>query len=470
MNEKQLYSTTISELSVQIRQGEVTSLEVTELILDRISRIDRKLNSYITVTHEEALRSAKQADRTIRSGKYLGPLHGIPIALKDLFSTRGIKTTCGSKILADHVPNRDATVVSKLKKAGAVLLGKLNMHEFAYGTTGDSSYFGSTRNPWDTSRITGGSSGGSGVAVAAGLCMAALGSDSGGSIRIPAALCGIVGLKPTYGRVSRYGVSPLSWSLDHVGPMTKSVRDAALMLQAIAGPDVNDASSSEIAVPDYAKKLSRGIKGMRIGCPKEHFFEALDDEVETHVRGAADQFSVLGAEVFEVSAPKFRFLRAAASTILASEASSYHEQYLRARAADYQEDVRKRLQTGRYILASHYLRAQRLRSLLIQETLVAFKSFDLLLAPTVPVTAPRIGESVIEAGGKKERVRGAMARFTTAFNYLGFPAISLPCGYASSGLPIGLQLVGRPFDEETVLTAANMYEENTAWHKKRPEI
>lgn len=454
----------IGEASRLIRRRELSPLELTRACLERIRRLDGTLNAFITVTGESALAAAREAEAAIARGEYRGALHGIPIAIKDIFATQGVRTTAGSRILADWVPEHDATVVARLRATGAVFLGKVNLHEFAYGVTNVNPHYGPTRNPWDTERIPGGSSGGSGAAVAAGLCLGAIGSDTGGSIRIPSSLCGIVGLKPTYGRVSRHGVVPLSWSLDHVGPMTRTVEDAALMLSAMAGHDAQDAASASEPVPDYPAALMGDIHGLRVGIPRAHFFEGVDDAVLVCVEEAIRTLGEIGAKVEEISIPSVAQASAAASAILWSEATTYHYLNLKSRPQDYGDDVRVRLEAGLGYLALHYIQAQRVRSLFRQELTGIFQEVDVLATPTTPTAALKIGEA------PADRARSSLTRFTSPFNLAGLPALSVPCGFTLEGLPVGLQIVGRAFDEVTVLRAGHAYQQHTDWHKRRPPV
>jgi aspartyl-tRNA(Asn)/glutamyl-tRNA(Gln) amidotransferase subunit A len=448
----------IAEGGDLVRRRTVSPVELTRAHLDRIRRLDRDLLAYITVLCDEALAAAAAAEREIAAGGYRGPLHGIPIALKDLVLTRGLRTTCGSRILRDWVPDADATVTRRLADAGAILLGKLNLHEFAYGPTGVNPHYGTSRNPWDRRRIPGGSSSGSGVAVAAGLAAGALGTDTGGSVRIPAALCGIVGLKPTYGRVSRAGVIPLAWSLDHVGPMTRTVTDAALMLQVLAGRDPADPSSVAVPVPDYRRAMQGEVRGLRLGLPKDLFFERLNPEVRAAVLAAARSLEGLGAVVEEVPLAKIHHAGPASFAIIASEATAYHEPYLRARAAEYGEDVRARLTTGQFVLAHQYLKAQRARQVIRAEVDAVLTRVDALLTPTTPVPAPGLEEREVTVDGLTEDARWWLIRCTRPINVTGHPALSVPCGVTAAGLPIGLQLVGRFFDEATLLRIGHAFE------------
>ena len=455
----------IAEAADLIRRKKLSPVELTEACLQRIGSVDARLRAFITVTRQEALATAQQAASAIAHGNYKGPLHGIPLALKDLFDTATVRTTAGSKIMADRVPAEDAEAAARLKAAGAVILGKLNMHEFAYGATGVNPHYGATRNPWDPGRISGGSSSGAGAAVAAGMTLGALGTDTGGSVRIPSALCGITGLKPTYGRVSRRGVVPLSWALDHVGPMARSAADAAIVLRVIAGHDPGDETSSDEPVPDYAKMLEgHGLKGLRVGVPREYFFDDVDTEVLSAVRGAISTLEELGAQVSDVSLPHIDEAPAAVNAIMLPEALAYHRRWLAERPQDYGEDVRRRLEMGLLYPTVSYIEAQRLRSLIAEEWRErVFDRVDLLAVPTTPMPAPRLEEADVEA-------TLTLVRFTSPFNLAGLPAVSVPCGFTSGGLPIGLQLVGRWFEEGTVLRAAHAYQQATDWHKRAPEL
>ncbi len=458
---------TLAELTGLLARRKVGAVEVTQAFLDRIERIDPRLNTYITVTAEAALRQARQLDR--RRGAQ-GSLHGVPLGLKDLCATKGIRTTAGSKILSDWVPRTDATVVERCRNAGAVVLGKLNMHEFAFGVTTNNPHFGATHNPWDLERIPGGSSGGSGAAVAASLCAGALGTDTGGSIRIPASLCGVVGLKPTYGRVSRHGIVPLSWSLDHVGPLAKTVEDAALLLQVLAGADPRDATCSTRAVPNYRTALRRSPKGMRLGIPREHFFDVLDAEVRSAFDAAVATLKRLGLRTRAVSIPSLPQTQSAEVAIMAAEATTYHAHNLRLRGDDFGADVRLPLELGRMIPATTFLAAQRLRARLAAECAAAFEQADVLLVPSTPIAAPHIDEQMVEVDGAPFDISMLLSRNMMPFNLTGLPAIALPCGRSRSGLPLALQLVGRSFDEAAILRVAHAYEQATAWHQQAPAL
>lgn len=457
---------TIAELAPLFRRRALSPVEVVRAVLARIDALEGQLGAYVTVLRDGALAAAAEAEREIGAGAYRGPLHGIPIALKDLVATRGIRTTAGSRVLADWVPDRDATIVDRLRQAGAILLGKTHLHEFAYGPTGVNPHYGTPRNPWDPARIPGGSSSGSGVAVAAGLCVAAIGTDTGGSVRIPASLCGIVGLKPTYGRVSRRGVVPLAWSLDHVGPMTRCVADAALILQALAGPDPEDLTTVDLPPPALAAAPG-DLRGLAIGVPRDHFFEAVAPETEEAVRKAIATLEGLGARAEEVSLPNIHRAGPTSVAIIASEALAYHEDLLRTRWREYGAEVRTRLASGRAILAAQYLRAQRARQVLRQEVDRALGRVEILAAPTTAVPATRLDEAEVRVGGRTEDVRWALIRLTRPLNVTGHPAISIPCGFTAAGLPVGLQLIGRRFDEATLLRVAHAYEAAAPWRGRR---
>jgi aspartyl-tRNA(Asn)/glutamyl-tRNA(Gln) amidotransferase subunit A len=460
----------MADLGRMIASKQVSPVEVVRTHLDRIAALDSKLRAFITICADSALESARAAEADLMAGRPVGPLHGVPWAPKDLYSTKGVRTTGGSKILADSVPAADATVVARLARAGAIVLGKLNMHEFAYGPEGINAHYGDTRNPWssDAHRIAGGSSSGSGAAVAAGMAPGSLGSDTGGSIRIPASLCGITGLKPTYGRASRAGVLPLTWSMDHVGPMTRSARDCALMLGAIAGYDPADPTTSVLPVPDYGAALTGDVKGLRVGLLRAHFTDVAAPEVRTAVEAAAKQFERAGAVVDEVNLTQVAHAGTASAAIVASEALAYHAAWMRSRPQDYQPDVRERLRIGAFVSGVHYVRAQQVRALVAREIDEALARRDVLLAPATPLAAPVLGERETTLGDGPSDVRAALLRCTRPFNFSGHPACAAPCGFTAAGLPIGLQLVGRPFDEATVLRIVDAYQRITDWHTRRP--
>jgi aspartyl-tRNA(Asn)/glutamyl-tRNA(Gln) amidotransferase subunit A len=456
-----------TQLVALLARRRIGAVELTRAFLERIERLDGRLNSYITVTADAALREARRLDRA--RGRRAS-LHGLPVAVKDLFATKGLRTTAGSKILADWVPSFDATVVERLRAAGAVLLGKLNLHEFAYGSTTKNPHYGPTHNPWDLERVPGGSSGGSGAGVASGLCAAALGTDTGGSIRIPAAACGVVGLKPTYARVSRHGVVPLSWSLDHVGPLTRTVEDAALLLTALAGADARDPTCSKRRVDNYRVALRHAARGLKVGVPREHFFDLLAAPVRAAFDDALATLKRLGIRIQSVSIPSLPQSQAAELAIMMPEASAYHALNLRTRAADYGADVRAALEAGRFVPATTMVAAQRLRARLAEECAQAFERVDALIVPSLPVAAPRISDDIVQVGEVAVDVATALSRNMMPFNLTGLPVVSVPCGRSPEGMPIGVQLAGRPFDEGTVLRIAHDYEQATAWHAQHPAL
>jgi aspartyl-tRNA(Asn)/glutamyl-tRNA(Gln) amidotransferase subunit A len=465
-----LHWASMADLGRLIATKQVSPVEVVRAHLDRIAAVDSKLRAFITVCADSALESARAAEADLMAGRVVGRLHGVPWAPKDLYATRGVRTTGGSKILADSVPSEDSTVVARLARAGAILLGKLNMHEFAYGPEGLNAHYGDARNPWsaDAHRITGGSSSGSGAAVAAGLAPGSLGSDTGGSIRIPASLCGITGLKPTYGRVSRAGVLPLAWSMDHVGPMTRSARDCALMLSVIAGYDPADPTTSVLPVPDYGAALTGDVKGLRVGLLRAHFTDPAAADVRAAVEATAKQLEQAGAVVDEVNLTQMTHVATGSAAIVASEALAYHAPWMRSRPQDYQPDVRERLRLGAFVNGAHYVRAQQIRALVTREVDEALARRDVLLAPATPLVAPVLGEREAALGDGPSDVRAALLRCTRPFNFSGHPACAAPCGFTPGGLPIGLQVVGRPFDEATVLRVVDAYQRMTDWHTRRP--
>ena len=470
MDSTELCYISAGQLSRLVQAKEVSPVEIVDAHLARIGATEPALNSFITLLPEEARAAARRAETEIRAGNYRGPLHGIPVGLKDLYNTAGVRTTSGSRIFDNFVPKEDCTVAARFLRAGAVLLGKLNMHPFAYGPTGENSDYGHMHNPWDPELVAGGSSGGSGSAAAAGQCTITTGSDTGGSIRIPAALCGIVGFKPTYGLVSRYGLTPLSWSLDHPGPMVRTVEDAALTMNVIAGHDAKDPASARAEIPDYATGLTGDVRGLRVGVPKEYFDAPLDPEVERVVRAAIDLLADMGAVVTEVSFPMFPHSDPISTTIIMAEAAAYHRDLLTTDADKIYPPVRLRLEAGLFISAADYLRAQQARSMFNGEARRLLERVDLLAGPTEPVTAPKLLATKVQAGEHTLGTVTGLTQYTRAYNITGFPAVSVPCGFSESGLPIALQLAGRPFDDATVLRAAHAYEQATDWGQRRPPV
>ena len=451
---------TILEAAQALRKRTVSSAELTKAALDSIHALNPKLNAFITITEDSAHAQAKAADAEISRGADRGPLHGIPVAVQDVFETRGVRTTCGSALFKDNVPGRNAAVVEKLAAAGAVLVGKTGLHELAYGITSNNPHFGTIRNPRDPDRIPGGSSGGSGAAVASGMVFMAMGSDTGGSIRIPAAFCGTFGLKPTSGRVSRYGVMPLDFSLDHMGPLARSARDAAVTLQSIAGFDRRDETSSRESVDTYLPPERCSIRGVRIGLPENFYFERLDPDVDAAVRRMAKSAESLGAHIIPVRAPDIPALNTVGRIILLAEASALMEKYLDRRDR-FGADVLALLDQGRLLPATDYVNAQRLRRVMQRDFARLWQQVDCLFTPTTPMAAPRIGETTAQLGDQTEDVRLAATRLVRGINVLGLPALSMPCGPDRRGLPLGLQIIGRPFDEALILRVAAALEDAT---------
>ena len=464
--DNQLHYLTIHQAGELIRNGELSPVELTRACLERIQDTDERLHSFILLLADEALEQARTAEAEILRGSYRGPMHGIPFALKDLYDTAGVRTTSGSQVDINRVPTEDATTTARLKGAGGILLGKLAMHEFALGGPDWTTPFEPARNPWNLDHITGGSSSGSGSSVASGQSLGALGSCTGGSIRGPASLCGIVGLKATYGRVSRFGVVTLSWSQDHAGPMTRTVEDTAYMLQAIAGHDPKDPTSSRAPVPDYSLSLREDIRGVKIGLPRHYFFDddpGVNREVVARVEQAVTVLEELGAEVQEVTLPSLEYVRAANSVIMVSEAFAYHEPNLKTRPQEFGEIVRSRFRIGGLLNASDYLQAQRVRAWARREFSQVMKTVDFLVTPTMTQPA-----AAFEGFDPTSTVRGKS--FTAPFNVTGLPAISVPCGFTEGGLPIGMQIAGKPFDEPGVIQAAYTYQQHAGWRELHPSI
>ncbi len=451
----------ISDLAPRLRRREVSPVEITQGCLARIEKSDPALNAFITVMAESALEEAREAEAEILRGEWRGPLHGVPVALKDLIDTAGVRTTAASALYKDRIPNQDAEVVRRLRQAGAVIVGKNNLHEFAYGGSSLVSYFGEVHNPWDLGRIAGGSSGGSAAAVVAGLAYAAIGTDTAGSIREPAALCGCVGLKPTYGRVSSRGVIPLSSSLDHVGPLGATVADAAVVLQAIAGYDPADITTADVPVADYVSALREGAKALRVGAPRGYFFDDLDPEVAAAMEHALLGMASLGAEITEVQldVPTDRTLQVA-------ESYAYHAEGVARGPELYQPETLRRIQSGEKVSAAEYIQRRRELEEARRSIRAVFSDVDVLVTPTMPMPAPLIAN----LKAHPDALRPAelkLLRNTRPFNVWGLPAISIPCGFTQSGLPIGLQITGPHWREDMVLRLAHAYEQATAWHKRR---
>jgi len=449
----------ISEASELLRQKKLSPVELTSACLARIDQLNPTLNAFITVTYESAIAEARAAEAEIHKGNWRGRLHGIPIGLKDLIDTAGIKTTCGSALFADRIPTEDADVVQRLKRAGVVLIGKQNMQEFAYGGTSASSHYGPVCNPWDTKRIPGGSSGGSAAAVAAGMCFGAIGSDTGGSIREPAAFCGIVGLKPTYGRVSTRGVFPLSWSLDHIGPLCRNVMDTAILLETIAGYDEFDSTSVDWPTNNYTTGLGAAEK-LRIGVEREPFFEALDPEIEEATNRALKLIGEMGVEVLEVKLPS------TPTAVQAPEVYAVHAKYFDSTPELYRPWMRERLAQAAAVDTLSYVLARKELEEVRRAINAVFSRVDLFVTPTTPVPPITIEEAL---NMTTPPLPGELwLRNTRPFNAYGLPTISIPCGFTQAGLPIGLQIAGPPFGEERVLAFAHTFEQSTDWHKTKP--
>jgi aspartyl-tRNA(Asn)/glutamyl-tRNA(Gln) amidotransferase subunit A len=486
----ELYHKTAHELHEMLINRQVSAVEITKSVYDQIDKVEGIINSYITLMKDTAFATAERVDKKIASGEKIALLSGIPMAIKDIMNTKGILTTCGSRILHNYVAPYDSTAVKKLKDIDAVLVGKANMDEFAMGSSTETSYFGITRNPWNIETVPGGSSGGSATSVAIGEAICSLGSDTGGSIRQPASLCGVVGLKPTYGRVSRYGLIAFASSLDQIGPFTKDVTDCAIVLNAISGRDEMDSTSVDLPVPDYTKSLINDIKGIKIGIPKEYFIDdGMDPEVTQSVRSAIKLLEELGAICEEVSMPHTNYgiadyqiiSRAEASANLArfdgvryghrsDDPESLMDMYKKTRSEGFGAEVKLRIMLGTYALSSgyydaYYLKAQKVRTMIKQDFDKAFEKYDVLVTPTSPTTAFKFGEKM------DDPLSMYLADiFTVNCNLAGIPGMSIPCGFSSSGMPIGLQILGKPFDEEMIFRVAYTYEQNTDHHTKRPQI
>ena len=471
MADSDLHFSGIAKMASMVRRKEVSPVELTQAHLDRIDALNPRLAAFITVTSEKALASALKAERDLRAGDDKGPLHGIPIAVKDLVFTRGIRTTGGSRAMADYVPDEDATVVRRLAGAGAVPLGKLNLSEFGMGGTIDHP-FGTPCNPWNTDHSPGSSSSGSGAAVAAGLCAGALGSDTGGSVRGPASFCGIVGIRPTFGRVSRHGAFPMSWTMDTIGPMTRTVEDCAIMLRAIAGRDIRDSATSDAPVPDYLASIDEGVEGLRIGLPREMFeFEGLDGEMRDAVTAAAGVLEAQGASVEEVSLPTSLYSGAVLVAIVDVDAASVHTERLRANPEGYDWNSRTRLEMGSLVPATAYLKAQKARALIRLELLDALERRDVLIMPTISGPAP---PNTTATGRPEGYYQGKLdvgrRRYISPASLGGLPSLSVPCGFSESGLPLGMQIIGRPFDEALLFRVGHAYEQATQWHDMHPPL
>jgi aspartyl-tRNA(Asn)/glutamyl-tRNA(Gln) amidotransferase subunit A len=477
MADDELCYLTIAEAARLIRTRAIAPVDLVEALLARIASHDGRVRAFLHVAGDQALAQAREAERAPAGGEDRGPLHGVPIAIKDIVDVAGMPTTAGSRVLAGNVASEDAALVAALRRAGAIILGKTNTHEFAYGVITPP-----TRNPWDLTRIPGGSSGGSAAALSAGMAYGAVGTDTAGSIRLPAALCGVVGLKPTYGRVSRGGIIPLSWSLDHAGPMARSVADAALLLEAmVSASDPCDPATAGTPLPDLSAALGADVRGLRVGVPRPYFYDGLEPSVAAVVDEALRTLAGLGMELREVALPGVELTFALGRAIQRPEASAYHRQRLREVPELYGDELRRDLELGELFLATDYIHAQRVRAELRTQWLEVMDQLDVLATPTVPVGAPRAAHTPGQEGASSGAVKGTLPHVldvpkgtllhnTYPFSLVGFPALSVPCGFTVDGLPVGLQVIGRPFDEAAVLRAGHAYEAATARHTMRPPL
>jgi aspartyl-tRNA(Asn)/glutamyl-tRNA(Gln) amidotransferase subunit A len=469
----ELLTMTIAELAPHIRARQVSPVELTEAALAQAERLQPSLGSFITILHDTARQQAREQETALMRGEYRGPLHGIPIGIKDNIATAGIRTTVGSQVLADNVPTEDAEVVRRCKDAGAIILGKENLEEFAAGPTSNNPHYGAVHNPWKLDCVPGGSSGGSGANVAACVTFASLGTDLGGSVRLPGTFCGVVGLKQTFGRVSQRGLLVTSFNGDHIGPLTRSVRDSALMLQVIAGYDPLEPSTVPVPVADYTAQLGQAVRGLKMGMPTQHYFELLDPEVETVVRQAIAALEGLGVELREVSLPMMQYVGILRITGMADSVVT-HEPFLATHRQNYGPDVLYRTLAGQFVLARDYAKAMKVQRLIKEEHARVLQEVDILVTPTAPVPAPPIGAQTVTLGGTAHRVRGpgsgVISKNTSPSNATGLPAITVPCGFSAARLPIGLQLIGRPFEEALLFQVAHAYEAVSPARGQHPDI
>ena len=470
MSNEDLAYASIAELAPRIARKDVSPVELTRICLERIERLEPQVNAFITVLADPAMDEARAAEREIASGHYRGPLHGIPIAHKDLLYTRGVRTTAGSRVLKEFVPDEDAGVVARLKDAGTILLGKLNLHEWAAGGTSENPHYGAVHNPWQLDHNPGGSSGGSSAALAAGMCFAASGTDTAGSIRIPSHSCGNTGIKPTYGRVSCFGVIPLSWSLDHCGPMTRSAADAALVLNAMAGFDRRDPIGVDRPSEDFAGSLGESVRGLRLGIPVTYFNEDLQPEIETAWRSSIETLVGLGAQPAEVRFNSLADAQRVGMSLVRAEMATFHAEWFARQPEDYGAGAHERFAVGPSMSAIEYVQAQRARLPMRAELWSVFDQVDVLVTPTLPTTAARIGATSVQLDGRVWAMDTQATRFTYPFNLSGFPAMSLPCGFDRHGLPIGLQLAAAPWREGLLLRIAHQYQQATEFHRARPTL
>jgi aspartyl-tRNA(Asn)/glutamyl-tRNA(Gln) amidotransferase subunit A len=461
----------LSEAAAAVRDGRLTAVALTEACLARIDAHGGTLNAFISVEREAALEAARRADAEVAAGNIRGPLHGVPLAHKDMYYRKGHISTCGSKIQRNYVPDITATVLARLEAAGALYLGGLNMSEFAAGPTGHNEHFGNCRNPWNTEHITGGSSSGSGAATAARLAYGAMGSDTGGSVRLPAAICGVVGLKPTAGRISRYGAMPRSWTNDTMGPLARTALDCALLTGVIAGEDPDDPTTAAVPVGDYAAAVGQGVEGLRIGIPNGYFADGVSDEVATVLAEAAKTLEASGAALIDVTVPDLKEVYRLGDIVSKSEAASYHGKWIRTRPQDYGHHTLTRTEAGFHIPATHYIDALRLRGRHTTNFIAAvLGDADVLLAPVIPMTTPTIAAMDFETAADVPEQVAKMTSFTRPVNYLGLPSLSVPAGFGPGGLPVSFQVIGRPFDEETLFAVGGAYQRATEWHEMAPKL
>jgi aspartyl-tRNA(Asn)/glutamyl-tRNA(Gln) amidotransferase subunit A len=465
-----LLSLGIAELSSRLKSRELSPVEVVEQCISRIDTINQTINAFVTVTADDARRAAKTAEEEIRGGKYRGPLHGVPLGIKDMVNTAGVRTTYGSTIFRSNVPEKDAFVVSRLKQAGAIVLGKTNTHEFALGVTTNNVHYGATRNPWALDRVPGGSSGGSAAAVAAFICYGAIGTDTGGSVRIPSAFCGIVGLKPTFGTVSTTGVFPLAPGLDHVGPMTRSVLDAALVLQAVAGFDPDDPRSLNVPVPDFSQGIGDSIEGKRIAICPDMVPEVIDGDVKMAYEKAISKLADLDAEILEKKVKTSPLIEEVSATLLGAEAAAQHSQLLKEHSDEYGANVIERFRAGQNVTAAEYIKALRNSEVIRREIELIFDEADFLLTPSVQILPPKIGEDKVAIAGKEMGVVSCCVRFTRLANIIGIPAIVLPFGYSANSLPLSIQLMAPELHERQLLSVACALEKATPELRNRKPV
>ena len=468
---RRLIEMSLVEASEALGAGSVSSVELVQACLDRAADVQPTINCFISIETEDALTAAKQADAEIARGERRGVLHGIPLAHKDMFYRAGKVSTFGSKIFRDYTPDFTSTVMDRLAAVGAIYLGSLNMAEFATGPVGQNDHFGQIRNPWNTEHVSGGSSSGSGAVLAARVCFGALGSDTGGSCRLPAGMCGVVGLKPTYGLVSRHGGLPRCWTLDCFGPLARTAQDVAILLQAVAGYDEHDPTTTSDPVPDYVAGLSGDLRGLKVAVPSNHLYPDVDPRLKPALDATLDTLRELGCEIIDLKIPDPEQTYDLTNVINKSEAAALHDEWIRTRPEDYAISVRARMEAGFFIPATRYIQAQRLRPRFLAEFDDAvFTHADVLFTPVTSIPVPRIEEANITRSADAPRIINAVTRCTRWVSYLGLPALSVPCGFTEQGLPVGFQIIGRPFDEATLLRLADAYQSATDWHTRTPPL